>query len=202
MGKITRSQQKEATRMLILETAKRQFSELWFAKTTIRIIAKEAGIAVGTLFVHFPDKSALLAATLHEIITQHTQEAFETVPASAPILHKLLHLARHLYSYYAEDPALSRILLKEVLFMSGEWGAAHNQQAQEFIVAVTALLQTAQSDGELPGNVNCITLAVGFFAHYLFVLITGLRETVFDVNAQIEILNSLLSHSFAEATPI
>ncbi|MCP4933225.1 MAG: helix-turn-helix transcriptional regulator, partial [bacterium] len=76
-----RAQQKEETRKLIIETACTLFSERGFDKTTIRAIAQKAGIAVGTLFVHFPDKPALLAATLYEDIEQVLQTAMATVPA-------------------------------------------------------------------------------------------------------------------------
>ena len=191
-----RNQQKEATKNLILDIATQQFAEQGFYKTTIRSIAKQAGIASGTIFVHFADKSALLAAAFHDIIAQQTEAAFATMPPSAPIVAKLLHLARQLYVYYAIDPTLSRTLLKETLFMSGEWGDVHKQQAQAFVVAVSVLLQEAQTSGELNANANCMTLATGFFAHYLFVLIAGLRESVFEPTIQIEMLTHLLDSLF------
>ena len=187
-----RSQQKAATQHLILETAKQQFATLGFDKTTMRGIAKTAGIAVGTIFVHFPDKSALLAAALHEIIAQEAQTALDTAPQGATITTQLLHIARHLYSFYAQDPALSRMLLKETLFMQGEWGKAHEQQAQEFIIALTTLLQKAQAKGDIRADANCLTLAIGFFAHYLFVLLGGLREPTFNLETQLLLLEQLI----------
>jgi AcrR family transcriptional regulator len=75
-----RDQQKAETRTLILTAAKALFVEKNYENTTIRAIAKQAGVAVGTVFVHFPDKSALLAAALYEDIEQVLVEAFATIP--------------------------------------------------------------------------------------------------------------------------
>ena len=188
-----RSKQKEETRQRILTIAARQFAEQGFAKTTIRSIANEAGIAVGTLFVHFEDKSALLAATLYDIISQQTEQAFATRPENASVKEVLLHIATTLYTYYAQDVTLSRTLLKEILFMDGDWGEAHNQQAEDFVNTLAKWLQTAQEKGDLPGNANPMMVATSFFAHYLFILITGLRQPTFDVNAQIALLDALIS---------
>ncbi len=188
-----RSQQKEETRQLILDVAQKQFAENGFAKTTIRSIAKEAEIAVGTIFVHFSDKSALLAATLYEMITEQTEDAFATMPTNASVKTKLLHIARSLYAYYAQDPALSRILLKEILFMDGEWGEAHNQQAQTFVTNLAEWITREQERGSLSREVSALTIATSYFSHYLFVLIVGLRASSFDVDAQITQLDSLIS---------
>ena len=188
-----RSKQKEETRQIILTIAARQFAENGFAKTTIRSIASEAGIAVGTLFVHFEDKSALLAATLYEIILQQTERAFTTLPENGSVKETLLHIATTLYTYYAQDVTLSRTLLKEILFMDGEWGQAHNQQAEDFVNTLAKWLQTAQEKGDLPSNANPMIVATSFFAHYLFVLISGLRQPTFDVETQITLLDTLIS---------
>jgi len=189
-----RSRQKEQTRELILAAAGRAFAAKGFEKTTIRAIARQAGVAVGTVFVHFPDKSALLAAALYDIIAIESAAAWATLPAAAAPLDKLLHLARQLYYYYAADPALSRVLLKETMFLDGEWGQAHTEQAADFMTAVAAMLAA----GDLPPGRDPARLAASFFAHYLFVLIDGLRRPEFDVAAQVEQLRGLLTPLFAE----
>lgn len=188
-----RNKQKEETRQLILTVAQKQFTENGFAKTTMRSIAEEAEIAVGTIFVHFADKSALLAATFYEIIAQQTEMAFATLPAEATLKAKLLHMARSLYSYYAQDVTLSRTLLKEILFMDGEWGDAHNQQALTFITSLAEWLKQEQENGTLNREANVTIIATSFFSHYLFVLITGLRAPSFAVDAQIAQLDALIS---------
>src|SRR5204862_8003148 len=50
----------EQTRQLILDTALRLFRERGFAETTMRAIAKEAGVAVGNAYYYFDSKEHLI----------------------------------------------------------------------------------------------------------------------------------------------
>ena len=50
----------EQTRQLILETALRLFREKGYADTTMRAIAKEAGVAVGNAYYYFDSKEHLI----------------------------------------------------------------------------------------------------------------------------------------------
>lgn len=50
----------EQTRQLILETALRLFRERGYAETTMRAVAKEAGVAVGNAYYYFDSKEHLI----------------------------------------------------------------------------------------------------------------------------------------------
>ena len=195
-----RAQQKEETLHLILDAAKKLFARQGFEKTTIRAIASEAGVAVGTVFVHFPDKAALLAATLYEEIERALANAFATLPPDAPIKAQLLHLARSLYEHYGADRALARELLRETLFMGGEWGRRSRRQAEAFIAQVAEMLCAARVSGQLPGDADCQLLATAFFSHYFSVLVTGLRQEVnWDPEVQAMVLAALLDTMLPKA---
>ncbi|GHT56827.1 TetR family transcriptional regulator [Spirochaetia bacterium] len=58
-----RQLQKEATREHILETAMRVYAEQGFS-VPVGVIAEEAGLAHGSVFLHFPAKEDLLNSTL------------------------------------------------------------------------------------------------------------------------------------------
>lgn len=58
--KTQRQIQKENTKIKIIETAYKIYSEYGFTATTA-MIAKEAGVSHGTIFVHFPSVNELLA---------------------------------------------------------------------------------------------------------------------------------------------
>lgn len=61
--KTKRQLQKENTRSRLIETAYTVYSEHGFSATTA-LIAKEAGVAHGTIFVHFPSVDDLLCAVI------------------------------------------------------------------------------------------------------------------------------------------
>jgi AcrR family transcriptional regulator len=69
----------EQTRQLILDTALRLFRERGYAETTMRAIAKEAGVAVGNAYYYFDSKEHLIQG-----FYDRSQSAVRD--ASAPIL--------------------------------------------------------------------------------------------------------------------
>ena len=63
-----RREQAAATRREILEAAQRLFEEEGYAATTMAAIAKEAGVALKTVYVAFETKSGLLRALWHLLL--------------------------------------------------------------------------------------------------------------------------------------
>jgi AcrR family transcriptional regulator len=74
-----RQLQKETTRELILETALRVYAEQGFS-VPVGVIAREAGLAHGSVFLHFPTKEDLLYSTLERFfkgLGEKMRELFE-----------------------------------------------------------------------------------------------------------------------------
>lgn len=194
-----RTAQKEATRKTILRVAEKLFAEKGFNDTTTRDIAREANIAIGTVFLHFPDKPSLLAATLHEGIEEVLQNAYTTLPDDLLIKEKLSYLARALYAHNFQTPVLTTILLKETLFMEGEWGEVFQGQSMGFIAKVIELLTEAQKRGELKADANCPLIAMAFFSNYFMLLINALREKNPNTDTQVGLLSQLVDIILASA---
>jgi AcrR family transcriptional regulator len=68
-------------RQRILEAARKHFRYYGVRKTTMQEIARDAGVAVGTLYIYFRDKDDLLVACTQEYVTRHRRQA-ETILAS------------------------------------------------------------------------------------------------------------------------
>ncbi|MEU1600902.1 TetR family transcriptional regulator [Streptomyces sp. NPDC005708] len=68
----------EQTRALILETAMRLFQERGYDKTTMRAIAKEAGVSVGNAYYYFEGKEHLIQGFYDRIAAEH-REAVRSV---------------------------------------------------------------------------------------------------------------------------
>ncbi|OLZ70959.1 TetR family transcriptional regulator [Streptomyces sp. IMTB 2501] len=65
------SSKSEQTRALILETAMRLFQERGYDKTTMRAIAKEAGVSVGNAYYYFEGKEHLIQGFYDRIAAEH-----------------------------------------------------------------------------------------------------------------------------------
>lgn len=68
-----REEKNEAKRQSILDAALRVFAAKGFAATRMDEVARDAGVAKGTIYIHFKDKEDLFAAILKEVLMpQHT----------------------------------------------------------------------------------------------------------------------------------
>jgi AcrR family transcriptional regulator len=70
-----RSVKGEQTRELILTTALRLFRENGYDATTMRVIAREAGVSVGNAYYYFASKEHLIQAFYDALVRQHREVA-------------------------------------------------------------------------------------------------------------------------------
>ncbi len=184
--------QKEDTRRIILESARSLFNDLGFDKTSTRAIATHAGVGVGTVFSHFPDKPSLLIATLLDDLASTQANAMQSLPVEAHVCEKFLHLARAFYIYYSKRPDLSRTLLKELWFVKGEWGEKLVAQGFEFVLLVSQMLEQAKERKEIRPEADTLQCARAFFSHYLIALYEGLNSPEINVETMLDTLEGML----------
>jgi len=63
----------EQTRQLIVDTALRLFQENGFDRTTMRAIAKEAGVSVGNAYYYFSSKEHLIQGFYDRMVAAHSE---------------------------------------------------------------------------------------------------------------------------------
>lgn len=165
---------KQQTHALLLRTAESLFDERGVEETTTREIARAAGVGVGTVFAHFPDKAALIEALLVDRIDGALLRAGASLP-EGDLVAELTHVARELYATYAERPALSRALVAHALFLSGAQRPSTAQLAR-FQIWVFERLQSAKLRGEPVGDFEQDFFV--FFSLYFGLLIAGLRGEI------------------------
>lgn len=105
-----------ARRAQILEAATKVFALKGFHRATIKEIAREAGLADGTIYLYFENKNALMLALLHqlnetEVRDLHFAQAEEMDMAEFMRMY-LRHRAQELVT---EPPDLFRVVLSELL---------------------------------------------------------------------------------------
>ena len=107
----SRDRSRIETRRRVIEAGTELFARQGFARTRAADISREAGVAVGTLYLHFTDKEDLLREILlqgggemHAVVHRITDTEYTTVPESVRA-----H-TEGLVGYAAEHPALFQIL--------------------------------------------------------------------------------------------
>lgn len=77
------------TKALILETALKMFRDRGYEATTMRAIAKKAGVSLGNAYYYFPSKELLIQAFYHRTHEEH-------LAVSVPVLEKEISLKERL----------------------------------------------------------------------------------------------------------
>jgi AcrR family transcriptional regulator len=131
------------TRQHILDTTERMLQERGLARVTTRDITRAAGLAAGTLYVHFPHKEDLFLA----IIQRHLPAFVPTVqPEQAgtqPLRASLEAIGQAAVRYYGELIPLAASLFADpsLLLRHQAWMAEHGgpeqiyQRVAAYIVA-------------------------------------------------------------------
>jgi AcrR family transcriptional regulator len=181
-----RDQAKAETRRILVETARDLFVERGVEATTTREVARRAGVGVGTVFAHFPDKATLVEAVLVDRIDRALEAAFAALP-DGDVVTQLVYVASHLYRAYGEHPAISRPLVANALFLAGPDRPTTAQLARfrAWVVERLRAERGAATDEDF----------FVFFALYFAVLVAGLRGEI-PADAQPAVLDRLVRRSF------
>jgi TetR/AcrR family transcriptional regulator len=160
---------KDIKRSRILDAAKRRFAHFGIKATTMLDIAREADIAVGTIYKFFPDKDALILAWVDEH-RQLLQSQFESVlvqslPADEK-LRRFLLVRFETVKAIREVPAITE-LTRAVLRLTPQTIVEMTQTVHTLIEAI---LEEGRVTGCLPSvepkaDTEVLFLALaGFFA--------------------------------------
>jgi AcrR family transcriptional regulator len=92
-AKLTKTQKGEQTKALILDAALQIFHERGYEETTMRAIAKKAGVSLGNAYYYFGSKEHLIQAFYHRTHEQHVTALAARTPETT-LKARLLTLMR------------------------------------------------------------------------------------------------------------
>jgi AcrR family transcriptional regulator len=144
-----RERKKEQTRQLIAETAWRLFADRGFERVTVAEVAREAQVAVATVFNYFPTKEDLFFFRL-EAFEAHLIDAIRTREEGEPVLvafrRHLLGSAGLLTRVEAGDlQALERLRTVNRVIAASPALLAHEQRALARTADAVAALLAAET---------------------------------------------------------
>ena len=154
------------------------FARDGFEQTTTRQIAKRARIATGTLFLYFPDKRALLLHLFRTEIEGVTNEAFAAVSDRAPLTENLFRVFERFYDYFGQDPRLSRVFAKELMFLDEPERSQLALHTVGMLSRIAEVITAAQRRGELNAHVEPFQAACQCVTVYWMGLLAWLGGTI------------------------
>ncbi len=186
----TRADQKRQTHLVVLAAARAEFEALGFDGTTLRGVARRAGVAAGTVVHHFGTKPGLLHAAFYEDLDAVLRRALAE-PGPGPLQARLGRVTRAMFGHYIERPGLSRIQLKEALFAASPWAERFGGQVHAVHRAVAGWTRAAIDEGELASHADPAMAASSYLSFYYFALLGWAGGSVQDPAA---LVDALLAH--------
>ncbi|MBJ7537604.1 TetR/AcrR family transcriptional regulator [Marinomonas transparens] len=169
-----RQQQKANTRAKIKSIAKRAFLEQGIEATSTRYLSDQAGIAVGTLFVHFPDKLSLVKDIFFDEMDTALRSAASAQQACVSPTDYLLQMAQVLFDFYDEYAEFAR----QVLFDSLAKGGFHTKQVAVLSDGVVSRFKQVGVDDK-----TSHIFAENMVANFWFVLLESIPNGVLGQTA-------------------
>lgn len=174
-GAAKRTRRGPHTRQQILDASLRLFSERGFARTTVRDIARQAGITDAAIYYHFESKRELLEALVEERGFLNNLENLARLQPDAPLQETLHWTARGAIHVMDENRDFLRLIIMEGL--GGDEAAL--EQYDRLIGlwerALTAVLTRYADKGELPGN-SPETVA----RHIIYTILMAFQESLLN----------------------
>jgi AcrR family transcriptional regulator len=185
----TRAEMRTETRELIRKAAFDLFSTVGYEETTTSAVAKRAGVAAGTVFVHATDKVDLLSMVMHDLLEEVVHERFASLP-EGPLLERFVHVFRGVFAMYAKHPKMAAAFVKNLPGARGPNSDRVNTLTFGFFHRLGQLVTEAQLKDEVAKDLNPILCAQNVFGLYYMTLMTWLSGHV-----PLEALESLLRAS-------
>jgi AcrR family transcriptional regulator len=172
-----KAKEKENLRALILQGAKKLFLEKGIEQTTIRGIAEEINYSVGTVYVYFKDKNAILHA-LHSQGFSDLGGRFQVLFNVRNPMERLHTMGRVYLQFAAENPDMYNLMLNvkaPIEFLSTIHSEEWNEGKATF-AALKATVKACMDAGHFKGH-QLEPLAFMFWSvvHGMCSLMTGKR---------------------------
>jgi AcrR family transcriptional regulator len=187
-----RDEQRQATQRKVTSAAERLFLERGFRATTVKDIAAEAGVSVGSVMT-VGDKSALLVSMFDRSIAHiHEQrsEGENRLPSSTPAatrVDRLINILRPFLSVFETQMELAREYAA-VLVHGGHSSAVFQELASRLMYEISVELADA---GIRPDQLPAATRTI--YLSYLGVLFAWAGSGAPDASEAIENLRSIFT---------
>jgi AcrR family transcriptional regulator len=127
---------------------------------SVRRVASQAGVAIGTVQHHFPTRAELVLAALQRTADRQRVRAMATRRSSTvlgTLVSRLTSLLPH--DDASRQEAIVWVALAAAAARDGLVGPHQRRIVTESIAAIAALLDRATDADELPGNTDTVDLA-------------------------------------------
>jgi TetR/AcrR family fatty acid metabolism transcriptional regulator len=180
------------TRSKIIKSGLKVFTRKGYFKTTVDDIAKEVGIAKGTVYLYFKDKPSLYISTIEEHFAGAISFLEEIKVEEVSSTYKLRKIADAWYDYMLKYKSSFAMFTMENLNLSRKIMKALKPLIPKHIAKMTGVVAEIIDEGikqkefrQVEPRIAALhflsTIRTAFFASYFFPELSGEIDTVLEV---------------------
>lgn len=147
----------------ILNAAETVFADCGFYNAKVSDIAKEAGVADGTIYLYFKSKDDLLISLFEARMTTVCDAMHAAVSKVSPAAEKLQTFIFTHFKMVNEHPRLAEVLTVELRQSSKFMKEHSNPKFAEYLKILATLIDEGQNAGELDSQVPAPLAARAIF---------------------------------------
>ena len=161
MPKIVDDQMREATRHRIMRVAASEFARLGFDQANINVIAEQAGIGKGTIYLYFENKRDLFLSMLRSIAQEQLAAIRVALAAEGTFRQRLERLFRA-FAHLAEEQSDSFNVYMSALYgVNRAFKSEATKLLRDYVAVIALTLEQSQARGEIRcHNVEAAALMV------------------------------------------
>ena len=149
MPKIVDEQMREATRQRILREAAREFARLGFDQANINLIAEQAGIGKGTIYLYFENKRELFLAMLRSITQTQVAAIRAALAMKGTLQQRLERLFRAFAKLAEEDSDSFNVAMSALYGVNRAFQTEATKLLREYLAVIALVLEESQAAGEI-----------------------------------------------------
>jgi AcrR family transcriptional regulator len=152
MPKIVDEQMREATRRKILREAAREFARLGFDQANINLIAEQAGIGKGTIYLYFENKRELFLAMLRTIAQTQLGTVRAALAEAGTLEQRLARLFLAFARLAEEDSDSFSVYMSALYGVNRAFQAEATRLLRDYLAVISLVLEQGQANGEIQSD--------------------------------------------------
>jgi AcrR family transcriptional regulator len=161
MPKIVDEQMREATRSHIMRVAAGEFARLGFDQANINVIAEQAGIGKGTIYLYFESKRDLFLSMLRSIAQEQLAAIRQAIAAEGTTRQRLDRLFRAFAHLATQESDSFNVYMSALYGVNRAFQSEATVLLRDYVAVIALMLEQSQARGEIrTHNVEATALMV------------------------------------------